>query len=201
MDFSVAGVEAMNQGMADRVVQGDLFDLLHARIASGQTYDIVWLGNVLEHVLDPIELLISLRGLLVPGGLLVATVPNDGSAYQEALLEAGAIDRRFWVAIPDHLSYFTAESLRASAAATGWDTLDILGDFPIDWFLAHPGSNYVDDPARGRDAHIARLRLEALIGAAGPEAANHFYSALASVGLGRNLTAFLRPAVKQGDNP
>jgi len=199
IDFSVAGVEAMNPDMADRVEQGDLFELLEARIGLGHTHDLVWLGNVLEHVLDPIALLTALRRLVAPGGLLVAIVPNDGSAYQEMLFESGAIDRRFWIAIPDHMSYFTADTLRATAQATGWDTLEILGDFPIDLYLAHPGSNYVADPRLGRDAHAARLRLEALIGTAGAEAANRFYSALADVGLGRNLTAFLRPVAEQGD--
>jgi hypothetical protein len=65
--------------------------------------------------------------------------------------------------------------------------------------LAHPGSNYVIDPARGSDAHAARLRLEAVIGAVGVEAANRFYSALAEVGLGRNLTAFMRPSSQWGN--
>jgi len=199
MDFSLAGVEAMNPDMADHVEQGDLFAMIDAAIGASRTYDLVWLGNVLEHVLDPIELLSSLRRLVAAGGILVATVPNDGSAYQEALFASGAIGRRFWIAIPDHMSYFTAETLRVAAEATGWETLDILGDFPIDLFLAHPGSNYVAEPALGRDAHGARLRLEALIGAAGTEAANRFYSALAGVGMGRNLTAFLRPLVEQGD--
>jgi len=197
MDFSVAGVETMNPGIADRVEQGDLFDLLDTAIASGQSYDLVWLGNVLEHVLDPIALLGALHRLTAPGGILVITSPNDGSPYQEALFESGAIDRRFWIAIPDHMSYFTAESLRATAKATGWEALDILGDFPIDLFLSHPGSNYVSEPACGPDAHAARLRLEALIGASGIEAANRFYSALAGVGLGRNITTFLRPTAAQ----
>jgi len=43
------------------------------------------------------------------------------------------------------------------------------------------------------------LKLEAQIGSSGTEAATRFYSALAGVGLGRNLTAFVRPAAEQGD--
>lgn len=199
IDFSTAGVGAANPEMADRVTQGDVFGLLSAAIVSGKAYDLIWLGNVLEHVLDPVALLGALHRLVEPGGILVATVPNDGSAYQETLLETGAIDRRFWIALPDHLSYFTADTLRSTAEATGWETLDILGDFPIDLFLAHPGSNYVVDTSRGHDAHLARLKLEALIGGAGVEAANRFYSALSDVGLGRNLTAFLRPLDEQED--
>lgn len=199
MDFSVAGVEAMNPDMAPHVSQGDLFDLLDGAIESGRRYELVWLGNVLEHVLDPLGLLRALRRLVAEGGVLVATVPNDASPLQERLLADGDIDRRFWIALPDHMSYFTAESLRAAAEATGWETADILGDFPVDLFLAHPGSNYVADPSQGPGAHAARLKLEGLVGEAGLDAANRFYSALADVGLGRNLTAFLKPAADRAD--
>jgi len=193
IDFSVAGVESMNPDVADRVEQGDTFSLLDAQIAAGERHDLVWLGNVLEHVLDPVGLMTSLRQLVAPGGLLIVTVPNDGSAYHEALYEADDIDRRFWIAIPDHMSYFTATSLRTTAEATGWNCLALHGDFPIDFFLANECSNYVVDRSRGPSAHCARLSLERLIGDAGSAAANRFYSALAEVGLGRNLTAFLRP--------
>jgi hypothetical protein len=41
-------------------------------------------------------------------------VPNDGSEYQEGLLRDGLIDRRFWIAIPDHMSYFTSDSTASS---------------------------------------------------------------------------------------
>ncbi|MBF9032826.1 methyltransferase domain-containing protein [Rhodobacterales bacterium HKCCE2091] len=194
VDHSNDGVAGMNPELLPRVTQGNLFEIVADYAESGRRYDLVWLGNVLEHVLRPVELLRSLRGLVAPGGLLVVTVPNDGSRYQEDLFETGTIPERFWIAIPDHISYFTRDSLTATAEATGWDVRDIHADFPIDLFLSHPGSNYVADRSRGPAAHAARLRLEGLIGDAGPEAANAFYSALAGVGLGRNMTAFLAPS-------
>ncbi len=193
LDFSRAGVEQINPDCAHLVEQGDVFRLLEAKTAAAEQHDLVWLGNVLEHVLDPVGLLQSLRQLVSANGLLVVTVPNDGSAYQEALLGSGAIPERFWIAVPDHISYFTADSLRHTAAATGWQCLALQGDFPIDLFLAHPGSNYVADRTRGPAAHQARLQLEQLVGQSGLDAANRFYSALADVGLGRNMTAYLRP--------
>lgn len=191
IDYSRAGVDAMNPPMSPRVEQGDVLALLDIRIASGARYDLIWLGNVLEHVLDPVGLLSALRKLIRDNGVLVVTVPNDGSVLQEELLRTGDIPERFWIAVPDHLSYFTADSLRRTAEATGWDCRTILGEFPVDVFLAHPGSNYVTDGTRGPLAHAARLRLERLIGQAGTEAANRFYEALADVGLGRDLSAFL----------
>ena len=47
-----------------------------------------------------------------------------------------------------------------------------------------------------RIAHQARLTLERQIGLSGLDAANRFYAALGGVGLGRNITAFLRPALE-----
>lgn len=193
IDFSIAGVQSMNPQMVMNVSQGDVFELLDDRIITGKTYDLVWLGNVLEHVLEPIELLQSLRRIVSDDGVLVVVVPNDGNAYQESLFEEGLIDKRWWIAVPDHISYFTKESLINVAQATGWLCPQVQGDFPIDLFLSHPGSNYVNDPSKGADAHKARLRLEKLISRAGNEAVNHLYSALADVGLGRNLIAFLKP--------
>jgi 2-polyprenyl-3-methyl-5-hydroxy-6-metoxy-1,4-benzoquinol methylase len=196
IDFSIAGVSSMNPSLVERVDQGDIFTTLQSKLSGGATYDVVWLGHVLEHVLDPIGMLQSLRQLVSDDGVLVVTVPNDGSEYQEGLLRDGLIDRRFWIAIPDHMSYFTSDSLRAAATATGWSTMDILASFPIDLYLAHPSSSYVRDRSQGPAAHKARLRFEALVGAHGSEAANRLYSALAQVGLGRDLTAFLKPTPK-----
>jgi len=197
IDHSRAGVESMNPHVADRVDQGNLFELLNQRIAAAEKYDLVWLGNVLEHVLDPIGLLRALRGLVASGGLLVAVVPNDGNRYHEELFHDGLVPERFWIAIPDHISYFTEESLRRTASETGWDVRDLQGDFPIDLFLADDASNYVLDRSKGPAAHAARLRLERVIARAGTEATNRFYSALAGVGLGRNLVAYLAPNGKE----
>ncbi|WP_218940102.1 class I SAM-dependent methyltransferase [Denitrobaculum tricleocarpae] len=193
IDHSIEGVRGMNPDQLKNVRQGNLFRLLEDCVAAGSAYDIVWLGNVLEHVRNPVDLMRSIRAIVKPSGLLVATVPNDGTPYHEELFDSGAIPDRFWIAIPDHLSYFTRESLARTAEATGWMVRKMQGDFPIDLFLSHPGSNYVADRAQGGSAHSARLTLEAMIGRAGTDAANEFYTALAGVGLGRNLTAYLAP--------
>lgn len=194
IDYSVAGLENMNPDLISHVESGDLFEILARRISKGKGYDLVWLNNVLEHVLDPVNLLKSLRDLSAPDGILVVTVPNDGSTYQEFLLDHGNISDRFWVAIPDHLAYFNYESLVRTITATGWKCLDIIADFPIDFFLLHPGSNYVQDRTNGPLAHQARLSMELMMAEHNShDNINEFYRSLARVGLGRNLTAFLSP--------
>lgn len=199
LDFSSAGVAAQNPGLLARLTTGDVFEKLDEKIARGEQYDLVWLNHVIEHVVDPVALLRSLRRLVTPSGVLVLTAPNDGSDLQEELLSHRDIPERFWIALPDHLSYFTADSLRSTAEETGWACRDIIGDFPIDLFLLHEGSNYVKDRSLGPGAHSARIRFELLLGRREPHRVNDFYRAMAGVGLGRSLTAFLTPDLHSAD--
>ena len=190
LDFSRAGIQSKNPHCAELLVEGDVFTLLEAEFNAGTRHEVIWLQNVLEHVVDPVALMTRLRSLVAPGGTLVVTVPNDFSPLQLEARNRGLIDRDFWIALPDHLSYFSRESLINIGTFTGWQTLEIHGDFPIDWFLFHPASNYVMDQAAGKPAHSARVVLENLIGKANPEDVSAFFSALARIGMGRDLTAF-----------
>jgi 2-polyprenyl-3-methyl-5-hydroxy-6-metoxy-1,4-benzoquinol methylase len=194
LDFSRAGMEAMNPQLLGQLRTGDVHQLLSDAIDQGERHDVLWLTNVLEHVRDPLGLLQKLRRLVGAGGVLVVTVPNDGSAWQELLFSAGRIPQRFWIAIPDHLSYFSATSLRASAEATGWRCAQLMADFPIDWYLGHAGSEYVSDPSRGRAAHQARIDVDTVLAEQPVDAVNQLYAALAAVGMGRQITAILQAA-------
>lgn len=163
LDHSSAGVTAMNPNCVRFVESGDINALLEERLSSSLRYDAVLLTNVLEHVIDPPELLRLIRSLLRPGGIAVVTVPNDFSALQHHLLDEGIVQHPYWIALPDHLAYFDKDSLVATTEAAGLRCLDVLADFPIDWFLLHSGSNYVRDRALGVEAHRARIALENLL--------------------------------------
>ncbi len=174
----------------DKLVTGDVFSLLEEEIASGASYDVVWLQNILEHVLDPVSLLKSLRKLVSPEGLAVVTVPNDCSVTQQELMNMKYITSPYWIAPPDHLSYFDYKSLINIGEFTGWNCKDIHGDFPVEWFLFHPGSNYINDKSFGKDVHKARVQIENLISQQPIECVNEFWHSIARVGMGRCITAF-----------
>ena len=195
LDFSSFSLEQFHPGLRGCLRAGDLYDGLQDLVAEGRQFDVLWLDNVLEHVLDPAELLRRCRALTRPGGVLLIDVPNDFSPLQQHLLTAGHIDRPFWVALPDHLSYFGAEGLRNLAAATGWRTARLLGDQPIDLNLFNPATNYVMDRTAGKAAHQSRLEQDNFLLRTAPlPAVAAYYEALANVGLGRSLVAFLQPA-------
>ena len=195
LDFSSAGMQSKNPECLDSLITGDVGELLQAEINSSKCYDVIWLQNVLEHVLDPVELLRALRNLVSPEGIAVITVPNDCSNIQREALERGHIDREFWVVPPDHQSYFDNEGLANIACETGWHVMDLLGDFPIDWYLYHPGSNYVSNPSVGKDAHWARVQLELLFSKKPIEDVLGFKRGIAKIGSGRDLTIFVTPRI------
>ena len=116
-------------------------------------------------------------------------MPNDFSSVQEALLREGKVGTQYWVSWPEHLQYFNAQGLAALAADQGLVQVDLVSDFPIDWFLFCAPANYVADPSVGKDCHDARMRIEQLLFDTTLDGTAELYRALARMGLGRNLVA------------
>jgi len=191
LDFSDDGIKRNNPSCMAYFKAGDVFKSLESEIKSGNKYDVIWLQNVLEHVLEPVDLLKKLNLLVSDIGVLVVTVPNDFSSVQKRALEAGYIQNEFWVVSPDHISYFNVSSLQDVVNKTGWKSADTLSDFPIDWFLFNEKSNYVKDSSCGKSAHLARIELEMLVSQNSLEDINNFYRSLAKIGMGRNITTIL----------
>lgn len=49
-----------------------------------EKFDTIVLGHVLEHVLDPVDILCRVKNLLTPKGLVFAAVPNSRSIHRQA---------------------------------------------------------------------------------------------------------------------
>jgi SAM-dependent methyltransferase len=193
IDFSQAGLAKFHPQFLDRARFGDAFEILDTLIAAGERTDVCVMEHVLEHVADPEALLARLPRILAPGGVLAITVPNDFSPLQLAARAAGAVDRDFWVAAPQHLNYFNAETLPPLLARMGFEVTLGFASFPIDWFLMHPGSNYVADPAAGKAAHRARMAIDLVLAGQGMAAYLNLARAFFACGAGRSLTVIARP--------
>lgn len=81
---------------------------------SDQSFDVVTLWDVLEHVHEPRPLLAEIARLLRPRGLLVLSLPNPDS------LEARLLGR-YWLGwdLPRHLNLFRPQFLTAHLAKVG----------------------------------------------------------------------------------
>jgi 2-polyprenyl-3-methyl-5-hydroxy-6-metoxy-1,4-benzoquinol methylase len=192
IDYSSHGLLKWNPHLADSFCACVPMEELARRQAQGLKYQLVWLDNVLEHVPDPEQTLATIASALSSGGILLVEVPNDQSALQSFLLHEQLVDRPYWLAYPEHLSYFSLQSLSALLDSAGFERCDAIADFPIDWFLFNERSNYVRDREAGRAAHLARIQFDKFIAQQGDEAALSFYRSLAAAELGRNITALFR---------
>jgi 2-polyprenyl-3-methyl-5-hydroxy-6-metoxy-1,4-benzoquinol methylase len=193
IDFSSHAIASFFPHLETRLRTGDAFEILQDMDEKGEQFDVITLNNVLEHVIDPRDLLKLIRRTLRPGGLVQVFIPNDYSPLQMKAKELGHIERDFWYCPPHHLSYFNAENLVIFLENAGYRPLDLYASFPIDLFLFHPGSNYVADSAAGKDAHQARMRLDLLMAEAGLDRFHRACQGLAGVNLGRGITVLAEP--------
>ena len=193
LDFSQAALAKFHPQFLDRARFGDAFEILDGLIAAGSQVDVCVMEHVLEHVVDPEALLARLPRLLNPGGVVAITVPNDFSPLQLAARAGGAVERDFWLAAPQHLNYFNAANLGPLLDRMGFQVKVGFASFPIDWFLLHPGSNYVADPAAGKPAHRARLAIDLVLAQQGMDAYLGLAKALYACGAGRSLTVVATP--------
>jgi SAM-dependent methyltransferase len=93
-----------------------------------QLYDVVVLSNVLEHALDPAEMLRHVRRILKPGGEVWISCPNAAS-WQRRLFG------RRWINwhVPFHIVHFTDATLSATVAAGGFESAERAQATPALW--------------------------------------------------------------------
>lgn len=192
VDYQLAPVLAFNPEMAPLVAATDPNVYLNELIEKGIKKDVLVLQNVLEHVLDPEELLRKLQRLLTDDGCLLVQVPNDFSDFQTLADQQGRINRDYWFLPPQHLNYFNDRNLPEVAQACGFELVDGISDFPIEMYLWGNTENYVTDKTKGKFAHQARVSLDLFFSRNGLDKYLQFYRAAFQIGVGRNICAVLK---------
>ncbi len=191
LDYSDYGIKTHNPDIKHTLIKNDIFDSVKKVIADKKRYSLVNLSNVLEHVIDPVSLLEDLKSLLDEDSLLRISVPNDFSKYQEFLLE-NKDTTITWVTIPDHLHYFTFDSLQKLLEACGYEVSYKLGEFPIEIFLANDSSNYAKDRSLGKNAHKARVKVDNFLFEQGIEKYIEYYQSSANIGMSRQVVIYAK---------
>jgi SAM-dependent methyltransferase len=98
----------------DRFIEADLDRGLPVGIDDEGPFDVVVAADVLEHVREPERLLDEIRGLLVPHGVLIASVPNFGHWYSRGRTALGLFDYdQRGILDRGHVRFFTRRGFRA----------------------------------------------------------------------------------------
>jgi 2-polyprenyl-3-methyl-5-hydroxy-6-metoxy-1,4-benzoquinol methylase len=120
------------QRFCERMIVANVEELDFEAAFSEQQFDVVLLGDVLEHLVNPDAVLAKAARVLAPGGYVVASVPNVAhGSVRLALLrgefrysDSGLLDR-------SHLRFFTRETLADLFRDAGYSIRqwrDIEGD-------------------------------------------------------------------------
>ena len=110
-------------------------------------FDAILYGDVLEHLIDPLRVLVELNRSLVPDGFVIVSVPNIAHLYIRLLLLLGRFDYLDRGILDNtHLRFFTARSLRA--------LLDDAG-LVVERFSATPAPLYQVLPERWHKRWVA----------------------------------------------
>jgi SAM-dependent methyltransferase len=110
--WSLDGLELNDKAAAAARAKGHTIWQASAETAvdvlpTDRRYDVIFLGQVIEHLVDPRAALIRLRMLLAPGGLIVMTTPNLDSWQVKLFGPTWA----HWHA-PYHRNLFTRRGMR-----------------------------------------------------------------------------------------
>jgi 2-polyprenyl-3-methyl-5-hydroxy-6-metoxy-1,4-benzoquinol methylase len=187
VDFSVAGIEKWNPHLLPHFTQSDSYDFIERVRREGHKFEVISLVNVIEHVLSPEKLIQDIRHIMTDGALLMILAPNDFSDLQNLLIDKGLVSKKWWIAYPDHLSYFNLKSMKAFLSRQGLKIIEIISDNPVELNILSEQFNYIDHEELGPAAHHKRVRIDNFLFKKDPQALLSIYTALGGMGVGRNL--------------
>lgn len=191
VDYSKAGIEKHNPSLLEFFKQDDIISYIDKVKFDKTEYGLLNLDNVLEHVLNPVELLQSMKKIMTKTTIARIEVPNDFSSFQKLLVTLNCT-KETWISPPEHLNYFNHDSIISTLESVGFEILSLQADYPIEQFLLNDNSNYWKKRELGRAAHLSRVICTNYLSEKNIEKYIDFRSVSAELEFGRLLTAYVR---------
>ncbi len=153
-----------------------------------QTFDVIHLSYVLEHLPNPQQLCQQTFQLLKPEGILCIESPNDFNQLQ-TIAQNKTDKKQWWISIPHHLNYFSFSSLKSLLRKGGFKVAAQQSTFPMEFFLLW-NENYIDHPEIGAKCHQKRMAFEQELYQNYPELLTDLYNVLAKHQCGRSALVY-----------
>ena len=158
-DWSVVGLELSSAGVefSKRTLGLDVRQATAESVDSlAETFDVVTMFDVIEHLYNPIAVLRLARSVLRPGGLMVVSTPNFDALSRLALGTDWAI-----LSPLEHLYYFSAATLSRAFLAAGYSSSRIHNRHPRwrRWETMNPRHTNNPDSMRSRACFVLFLGM------------------------------------------
>ena len=153
-----------------------------------EQWDVINVAYILEHIPEPEDFLEKIKSHIKKDGIIIIEVPNEFNPLQLAYIKEKNI-KPYWIALPDHLNYFTKESIGSLLHKTGWNILHGESSFPMEMFLLM-GDDYLSDNSIGRKSFKKVVKMEENMRKHSPDLVSTFYSALYHSNIGRSITLY-----------
>jgi 2-polyprenyl-3-methyl-5-hydroxy-6-metoxy-1,4-benzoquinol methylase len=118
VEFSTGVADFARQHFGLNVTNGDI----HAVTAPDESYDVITMFDVIEHVPDPLSDMAAAHRLLKPGGIFILSTPNIDGIYPRLSLKVAKLIN-YWQhpEPPHHLFQFSEKTLSAMLDKSGFD--------------------------------------------------------------------------------
>lgn len=128
----VEGSELFCRDLEERFASAVVVNSLFEEFQPDRKFDTIVMGHVLEHVLDPVEILKRAKNWLNPGGIVFAAVPNARSLHRQAAVAMGLLETESSLNEADihhgHRRVFDPESFRSAFYSAGL-SVDVFGGY------------------------------------------------------------------------
>jgi len=111
------------------------------------SFDVVHLGDVIEHVISPKHVLLNVRRILKVGGLLVIKTSNVACGFGTSSLLLTKVSGLEWPQseAPYHLYEFSPRSLTSLVTSCGYDVLTVKCAGKISFFYTLGATGFFDN--------------------------------------------------------
>lgn len=153
-------------------------------------FDFISLNNILEHSLDPKEILEYLRNNTKKNARFLITIPNDFSKLQK--VTSKIIKKKYWLTWPEHLNYINKKDFLKSINKK-FTLVDAFSDYPVELFLLAKNMNYIKDKKLGKTLHETRCKsINAIYDLTNENILIRMLKNFYDANIGRNNTFLLR---------
>ncbi len=192
-DFSKNGFEQCNQELLNNIefVQNDI---VNDDFFIDRKFDLLILKHVLEHVKSPESLITKIKKKMKPNSILAIIVPNDTeNPIIDSYLSINnfSFDQIKIFGPPEHLTYFSFNSLRKFMNSQGFNEICNLGDFPIELFLLNSKTDYYKSDF-GSVAHEIRCKISEIMMSLDSQKLFKLSESLGNIGLTREIISLYK---------